>query len=116
MTDRAIGLLAEYALTKCDKVAALRLSPSVKPRVIRILAEYAFEDYSAVLPVKTCDCCNGSGFIDAVAFTNKVTYPDGKPPKWVKVTKGIYPSYWEEVKSVREQVGCFAKSARKRDC
>lgn len=45
--DRAIGLLAEYALTKCDKVAALRkLSPSVKPRVIRILAEYAFEDYS----------------------------------------------------------------------
>lgn len=45
--DRAIGLLAEYALTKCDKVAALRkLSPTVKPKVIRILAEYAFEDYS----------------------------------------------------------------------
>jgi hypothetical protein len=45
--DRAIGLLAEYALTKCDKVAALRkLSPNVKPRVIRVLAEYAFEDYS----------------------------------------------------------------------
>ncbi|HCF8260652.1 TPA: antitermination protein, partial [Klebsiella pneumoniae] len=70
-----------------------------------ILAEYAFEDYSrSASSKKTCDCCNGSGFIDAVAFTNKVTYPDGKPPKWVKVTKGIYPSYWEEVKSVREQV------------
>nr|VUD31405.1 putative late gene regulator [Raoultella sp. NCTC 9187] len=37
-------------------------------------------------------------------FTNKVTYPDGKPPKWVKVTKGISPSDWEEVKSVREHV------------
>lgn len=112
--DRAIGLLAEYALTKCDKVAALRkLSPSVKPRVIRILAEYAFEDYSrSASSKKTCDCCNGSGFIDAVAFTNKVTYPDGKPPKWVKVTKGIYPSYWEEVKSVREQVRVLCQKCK----
>ncbi|EPF4921939.1 TPA: antitermination protein [Klebsiella pneumoniae] len=112
--DRAIGLLAEYALTKCDKVAALRkLSSNVKPRVIRILAEYAFEDYSrSASSKKTCDCCNGSGFIDAVAFTNKVTYPDGKPPKWVKVTKGIYPSYWEEVKSVREQVRVLCQKCK----
>ena len=45
--ERAIGLLAEYALTKCDKVAALRkLSANVKPQVIKILAAFAFEDYS----------------------------------------------------------------------
>ena len=38
--DRAIGLLAEYALTKCDKVAALRkLSPTpgyTGPRRVRL--------------------------------------------------------------------------------
>lgn len=45
--ERAIGLLAEYALTKCDKVAALRkLATNVKPQVIQILATFAFEDYS----------------------------------------------------------------------
>lgn len=57
--ERAIALLAEYALTRCDKVAALRkLTPNVKPRVIRILAEFAFEDYSrSASSKKTCDCC-----------------------------------------------------------
>lgn len=104
--ERAIALLAEYALTKCDKVAALRkLDSGVKPLVIKVLAAFAFEDYSrSASSKKTCDCCSGSGFIGAEVFTNKVTYPDGKPPKWVKVTKGISPSDWEEVKTVREQV------------
>ena len=104
--ERAIALLADYALTQCDKVAALRkLDPGVKPRVIQVLAAYAFEDYSrSASSKKTCDCCAGAGFIDAEVFTNKVTYPDGKPPKWVKVTKGISPSDWEEIRSVREHV------------
>ncbi|HHG9580255.1 TPA: antitermination protein [Citrobacter freundii] len=104
--DRAIDLLAEYAMTKCDKVAALRkLNFNIKPQVIQVLATFAFEDYSrSASSKKTCGCCNGDGFIDAEVFTNKVTYPDGKPPKWVKVTKGVSPSDWEEVKSVREQV------------
>nr|VUD31406.1 putative late gene regulator [Raoultella sp. NCTC 9187] len=51
--ERAIELLAEYALTRCDKVAALRkLAPNVKPRVIHILAAYALRIIPAVLPAK----------------------------------------------------------------
>jgi hypothetical protein len=49
--DRAIGLLAEYALTKCDKVAALRKLAKRKPRVIRILQSTPLR-ITAVLPVK----------------------------------------------------------------
>ncbi|MDS4039455.1 antitermination protein [Citrobacter amalonaticus] len=46
--ERAIELLAEYALTQCGKVAALRkLAPNVKPQVIQIFAAFAFEDHSS---------------------------------------------------------------------
>ena len=45
--ERAIELLAQYALTKCDRVAALRkLDARVKPLVMHQLATFAFEDYS----------------------------------------------------------------------
>lgn len=78
--DRAIALLAEYALTKCDKVAALRkLGAGVKPLVMRQLAIFAFEDYSrSAASVKQCDCCAGAGFIQADVFTNKFRKPEGK--------------------------------------
>lgn len=78
--ERAIALLAEYALTKCDKVAALRkLDAGVKPLVMRQLAIFAFEDYSrSAASVKQCDCCNGEGFIQADVFTNKFRKPEGK--------------------------------------
>ena len=78
--ERAITLLAEYALTKCDKVAALRkLDFAVKPQVMRQLAAFAFEDYSrSAASVKQCDCCVGQGFIEADVFTNKYRKPEGK--------------------------------------
>lgn len=78
--ERAIALLAEYALTKCDKVAALRkLEAGVKPLVMRQLAAFAFEDYSrSAASVKQCDCCAGAGFIQADVFTNKFRKPEGK--------------------------------------
>lgn len=78
--ERAIALLAEYALTKCDKVAALRkLASEVKPLVMRQLAIFAFEDYSrSAASTKQCDCCNGEGFIQADVFTNKFRKPEGK--------------------------------------
>lgn len=78
--DRAIALLAEYALSKCDKVAALRkLEAGVKPLVMRQLAAFAFEDYSrSAASVKACDCCAGAGFIQADVFTNKYRKPEGK--------------------------------------
>jgi hypothetical protein len=79
-------LLAEYALTKCDKVAALRkLSPNVKPRVIRILQSSPLKITPAALPVKKHATAAMGLDSSTQVFTNKVTYPDGKPPKWVKV-------------------------------
>ncbi|EON4711819.1 antitermination protein, partial [Escherichia coli] len=51
-----------------------------------------------------CPCCHGKKFIESEVFTNKIQYPDGKPPVWAKCTKGVYPSYWEEWKKVREVV------------
>ncbi len=73
--ERAITLLAEYALTKSDKVAALRkLEAGVKPLVMRQLAAFAFEDYSrSAASVKQCDCCAGQGFIEADVFTMKTS-------------------------------------------
>lgn len=73
--ERAIALLAEYALTKCDKVAALRkLGAGIKPQVMRQLATFAFEDYSrSAASVKQCDCCQGQGFIEADVFTMKTS-------------------------------------------
>ncbi|WP_109555369.1 antitermination protein [Escherichia coli] len=75
--DRAIGLLAEYAMTKCDKVAALRkLGAGVKPQVMHQLAIFAFEDYSrSAASVKRCDCCSGQGFIETDVFSMKTNMP-----------------------------------------
>lgn len=75
----------------------------------------------SVRPAVTCSSCHGAKLIDAEVFTNKVTYPDGKPPKWVKDTKGISPSDWEVWKSVREQVrvvckACDGKGHVKNEC
>ncbi len=73
--ERAIALLAEYALTKCDKVAALRkLDATVKPLVMRQLAAFAFEDYSrSAASVKGCECCAGQGFVEADVFSMKTS-------------------------------------------
>ncbi|WP_336653720.1 antitermination protein [Leclercia adecarboxylata] len=73
--ERAIALLAEYALTKCDKIAALRkLEAGVKALVMRQLAAFAFEDYSrSAASVKQCDCCEGQGFIEADVFSMKTS-------------------------------------------
>ncbi|EJG8019558.1 antitermination protein, partial [Escherichia coli] len=104
--ERATELLTEYALSRCDRVAALRKLPAeIKPAVMRIMASYAFEDYArSAASKKQCSCCHGKKFIESEVFTNKIQYPDGKPPVWAKCTKGVYPSYWEEWKKVREVV------------
>lgn len=100
--DRAIGLLAEYALTKCDKVAALRkLATGVKPLVIHQLATFAFEDYSrSAASVKQCDCCAGTGFIEADVFTMKSHYTM-RLPQWAKDLKQS-PSDFEVKRQVKE--------------
>lgn len=70
---RAVSLLTEYAMSTCDKVAALRkLDPDVKPAVMQTLATYAYMDYCrSAASVKPCECCQAKGFIEADVFTMK---------------------------------------------
>lgn len=77
---KAIDLLSQYAMTRCDKVAALRkLDSDIKPQVMQLLATFAFEDYSrSASSKKKCDCCEGVGFIAADVFINKFRKPEGK--------------------------------------
>ena len=106
--ERAIELLAQYALTRCDRVAALRkLDARVKPLVMNQLATIAFEDYSrSAASVKQCDGCNGEGFIDAEVFSMKSHTP-AKEKKFVKMSlkmgvEHIRPSEYELRRQVRE--------------
>lgn len=110
-----IPKLAQYALTKCDRVAALRkLDAGVKPRVMRQLATFAFEDYSrSAASMKQCECCNGEGFIDADVFTMKSHYTM-KLPQWAKDLKQS-PSDFEVKRQVKEgaRVICSACNGKK---
>lgn len=104
----AIALLTDYALAHCDKIAALRkLDDSVKPTVMRILSAYAFEDYSrSASTTRTCEYCNGEGFIDAEVFSMK-THTPAREKEFVKMSlhmgvKDIRPSAYEVHRQVRE--------------
>ena len=72
---RAIELLAQYALTKCDSVAALRkLDAGVKPLVMRQLATFAFEDYSrSAAGVKGANVAQGRGSLRLTFFGMKTS-------------------------------------------
>lgn len=71
--EKAIELLTAYALKHCDKVTALRkLENDIKPKVMQVLATFAFADYSrSAASTRTCDCCGGKKFIDAEVMTMK---------------------------------------------
>lgn len=105
--EKAIALLSDYALARCDRVPALRkLSAEIKPKVIRILAVYAFEDYSrSASTTRTCDCCNGEGFIDAEVFSMKSSTPI-VAKEIIKKSKEwglkVIPSQFEQKRQVRE--------------
>lgn len=70
---RAVSLLTEYALSTCDKVAALRkLESDIKPVIMQTLATYAYMDYCrSAASVKPCECCQAKGFIEADVFSMK---------------------------------------------
>lgn len=106
--ERAIELLAQDALTRCDRVVALRkLDAEIKPLVMHQLATIAFEDYSrSAASVKQCDGCKGEGFIDAEVFSMKSRNP-AKEEKFVKMSlnmsvEDIRPSQFEVRRQVRE--------------
>lgn len=71
--ERAIDLLTKYAIEHCDKVAALRkLESDVKPKVMQVLATFAFAYYSrSAASTRTCDCCHGNKFVEAEVMTMK---------------------------------------------
>lgn len=102
--DRAMEALYESSVELCRRFKSVsELNEEIRRRVLEILCAFAYQDYArSAASVRRCDCCAGSGLIEADVFTNKVQYPDGKPPVWAKATKGVFPSYWEEWKSVRE--------------
>ena len=121
--DNIIAFIGELAIQRSGRNRPLQaMEEQQRTEFLRVMAGYVFRDYSlSAASLVTCSSCAGSGFIDAEVFTNKVTYPDGKPPKWVKVTKGISASDWEEVKAVREQVrvickACNGKGQLKNEC
>ncbi|WP_220703950.1 antitermination protein [Citrobacter braakii] len=70
---RAIGLLTQYAMEQCDKVAALRkLETDIKLKVMQVLATFAFADYArSAASTRTCDCCQGNKFVEAQVMTMK---------------------------------------------
>lgn len=106
---KAIDLLSKYAMTRCDKVAALRkLDADIKPQVMQLLATFAFEDYSrSASSKKTCDCCDGVGFIAADVFSMKSSTTDcareiiKKSKEW---GLKVIPSQYESRRQVKEVV------------
>ncbi|WP_210452553.1 antitermination protein [Pantoea ananatis] len=103
-SDRAVEMLTEFGLSKAGLFRAVaELEENIKCEFVQLLATFAYQDYTrSAASKRPCPCCKGSGFKDAVVFTNKTFYPDGKPPKWARVTKGVFPSYWEETRAKRE--------------
>lgn len=106
-SERAITLLTEHALKHCDKVAALRkLESDIKPKVMQILAIYAYADYSrSAASTRECDCCRGTGFIDAEVFTMKTSTPVAAQ-EIMKKSKDwglkVIPSEYEKRREVRD--------------
>lgn len=118
--EKAIDLLTEYSLTKCDNIAALRkLDIGIKHQVMHQLATFAFEDYSrSAASTKKCDCCDGEGFIDADVFSMK-TYMPTAAKEIVKKSKEwglkVYPSQYQNRREVREvtRVLCYQCKGKK---
>ncbi|UIL51538.1 antitermination protein [Pantoea agglomerans] len=88
---RAVSLLTEYALSTCDKVAALRkLDTDIKPAVMQTLATYAYMDYCrSAASVKPCECCQAKGFIEADVFTMKSPLSGGSSRSVKEVVRVI---------------------------
>ncbi|WP_191923786.1 antitermination protein [Pantoea agglomerans] len=119
---RAVSLLTEYALSTCDKVAALRkLETDIKPAVMQTLATYAYMDYcQSASSKKPCRCCNATGFIDAEVFSTKSTMV--RLPEWAReVTPTKTLEQYREVREVArllcpECKGKCVVSSACRDC
>lgn len=102
----ALDRLYEQARKLSGKFRALsELDESARSGVLKVLCAFAYQDYSrSAASTRKCDCCDGSGFTEAQVFTNKVSYPWGKPPYWSKMSRAVRPSDWESWSQAREVV------------
>lgn len=113
---KAVLLLAEKGMADSIRVAPLRkLQEETRAGVVLALSVFAFLDYSrSAASVVSCDCCSGTGFIEAEVFTNKVHTPF--PAKeLVKASirfgvKGFKPSEYEVSRELRENVRVKCKN------
>lgn len=113
---KAVLLLAEKGMADSIRVAPLRkLQAEARGGVVLALSVFAFLDYSrSAASVVACDCCSGTGFIEAEVFTNKVHTPF--PAKEiVKASvkcgvKGFKPSEYEVRREFREVVRVKCKN------
>ncbi|HCK02900.1 MAG TPA: antitermination protein [Serratia grimesii] len=113
---KAVLLLAEKSMADSIRVAPLRkLQVEARAGVVLALSVFAFLDYSrSAASVVACDCCSGTGFIEAEVFTNKVHTPF--PAKeLVKASlrfgvKGFKPSEYEVRRELRETVRVKCKN------
>ncbi|MCS7363741.1 antitermination protein, partial [Klebsiella pneumoniae] len=95
--DRAMELLYESAERLSIRFNIVsELSQDVRKRVLEVLCAFAYQDYTrSAASVRKCTCCDGTGFTEAQVFTNKCSYPWGKPPYWAKMSRAVRPSHWE---------------------
>ncbi|MBP5847375.1 hypothetical protein KAU61_08660, partial [Klebsiella variicola] len=72
--DNIIAFIIEMATKRASRNRPLQAMEEDQRRAfLRVLAEYVFRDYSLSAASKVkCSSCDGSGFIDAEVFTNKV--------------------------------------------
>ena len=113
---KAVTLLAEKGMAESVRVAPLRKLPDeTRVRVVLALSVFAFPDYSRSASSEVaCDCCSGTGFIEAEVFTNKVHTPF--PAKeLVKASirfgvEGFRPSEYEVRRELREVVRVKCKA------
>lgn len=112
--EKAIELLTRYAYSACVKVPALRdLDNDIKPKVMQVLAMFAFEDYSrSAASTRMCDCCNGAKFIEAEVFTTKVTSP--KTPLSIadKEARKVVPEEHYKKRQVRDVVKVICQKCK----
>lgn len=106
--DKAVTMLADIAhglATQCKPLS--ELDTHVRERVVQILATFAYQDYSrSAASVRTCECCKGTGFIEAEVFTTKVHTP-AREREFVRISKhmgvkDIKPSVYEVHRQIRE--------------
>lgn len=109
--DNIMNFLVQLATERARRSRPLMvMGETQRLAFLRTLARYVLRDYAlSAASLVTCSNCSGLGLIDVEVFTNKVSYPDSKPPKWVKGTTDISPSGREVWKSVRENVRVICK-------